>query len=135
MLNALKPYWSIIKAGLLLTGVLTVFSLGSWAGCSAGKRSSEARIAALTKDKDVLAAQNSAITEAVNQANKQVEANKRFAKEREEMAEKAAKDAAKAKKELAAKQKDFERRLKAAEKDPDCKAILEQRLCPLLRNY
>ena|SRR5688572_22990908 len=135
MLQALDPYKQVIKMGLLATAVIGIFSLGSWAGCSVGKRSNERAIETLTDQKATLMSQLTVISDKVEEANRQVEANKRFAKEREELAENAAREAAKAKKELAVKHKEFEQKLKSASKDPDCQAILEQELCPLLRNY
>lgn len=135
MLKALDPYKQLIKMGLLAVTVVVIFSLGSWAGCSVGKNHNSDVIQKLGKQNATLTAQLTVVNDKVEEANRQVEANKRFAKEREELAENAAKEAAKAKKELAVKHKEFEQKLKAASKDPDCQAILEQELCPLLRNY
>lgn len=135
MLEALKPYTLAIKLGSLLAGVLFIFSLGSWAGCTVGKRSNASTIATLTNDKITLTTQLSAISGQIEAANAQVEANKQFAREREKIAEEAARETAKAKKTLAAKEKEVAEKIKQARKDPDCEALLEMQLCPQLRNY
>lgn len=135
MLETLKPYMLAIKIGVLLVGVLGVFSLGSWAGCSVGKGQSASEISELKIEKGKLEVQVSSLAKDIENSNRQVEANKQFAKERQEMMEEAAKDAAKAKKALAEQRVSYEKKLKDAKKDPDCKAILEQQLCPLLQSY
>lgn len=135
MLTALQPYASAIKIGLQVAIVVAIFTLGSWAGCSVGKGQSADTIKDLNKQITTLTLQVDADAKAVAEANAQVQANKQFAKEREKMAEDAAKDAAKAKRELDAQGRAFQKKLKDAEKDPDCKAILEMNLCPLLRDY
>lgn len=135
MLEALKPYTLAIKIGSLLVGILLAFSLGSWAGCTVGKRSNAAAIATLTNDRITLTAQLAVINGQIEESNRQVEANKQFAREREKMAEAAAKEATKAKKALAAKEKEVAEKIRQARRDPDCEALLEMQLCPQLRNY
>lgn len=135
MLKQLEPYTAMIKLGLLGAAVLVVFSLGSWVGCSVGKNSNADIVRDLEKQNSTLTAQLSAVSTAVEESNRQVEANKQFAKEREKMAAAAAEEARKAKKALAAKEKEVADKLKQARKDPDCQALLEMQLCPQLRNY
>lgn len=135
MLTALQPYASAIKIGLQVAVVAAIFSLGSWAGCSAGKSQSADTIKDLNAQVTTLTVQAGVTAKDVEEANAQVKANQQFAKEREKMAESAAKDAAEAKKKLASQHEDYKRKLKDAKKDPDCQAIMELELCPLLRNY
>lgn len=135
MLTALQPYASAIKIGLQVAVVAVIFGLGSWAGCSVGKGQSADTIKGLNEQVSTLTVQAEVTAKAVEAANAQVKANQQFAKEREKMAEDAAKDAAKAKQELTTKHREFTKKLKDAEKDPDCKAIMEMELCPILRDY
>lgn len=135
MLPLLQPYASAIKIGVQVAIVVAIFTLGSWAGCSVGKGQSADTIKDLNEQVTTLTVQAGVTAKAVEAANAQVKANQQFAKEREKMAEDAAKDAAKAKKELASQHEDFKRKLKNAKKDPDCQAIMELELCPLLRSY
>lgn len=67
--------------------------------------------------------------------NAQVEANKALAKEREDMADKAAQEADIARKALTLKERERAARDREAELLPDCKSVLELKLCPELLEY
>lgn len=135
MLAAIEPYLKTIKLVALGLAIVVAFGLGNWSGCSVAKHQSAEQIKTLTDDKVTLSTQLSMTAAAVEEANRQVKANQQFAKEREKMAEDAAKQAEKAKKEMDAQGRAYEKKLRDAAKNPDCKSVLEQKLCPLVMDY
>lgn len=135
MLAAIEPYLKTIKLVALGLAVVVAFGLGNKVGCSVAKQQSAEQIKTLTDEKVTLSTQLSMTAAAVEEANRQVKANQQFAKEREKMAEDAAKQAEKAKKEMDAQGRAYEKKLRDAAKNPDCKAVLEQKLCPLVMDY
>lgn len=135
LLAAIEPYLKTIKLAALALVIVASLGLGTKVGCSVARSESAETIKALTDEKATLSTQLSLTAAAVEEANRQVKANQQFAKEREKMAEDAAKEAATAKKKLDVQERAYQKKLRDAERDPDCKAILEQKLCPLVMDY
>lgn len=135
MIAAIEPYLKTIKLVALALLIVASLGLGTKVGCSVARSQSAETIKTLTDEKATLTTQLSQTAAAVEEANRQVKANQQFAKEREKMAEDAAKQAEKAKKEMDAQGRAYEKKLRDAAKNPDCKAVLEQKLCPLVMDY
>lgn len=135
LLAAIEPYLKTIKLVALAVVIAASLGLGAKVGCSVARNESADTIKTLTDEKATLSTQLAQTAAAVEAANQQVKANKQFAKEREKMAEDAAKQAEKAKKEMDAQGRAYEKKLRDAAKNPDCKAVLEQKLCPLVMDY
>lgn len=135
LLAAIEPYLKTIKLVALAVVIVASLGLGSKVGCSVARKESAEQIKTLTDEKVDLSTKLSLTAAAVEEANRQVKANQQFAKEREKLAEDAAKQADKAKKEMDAQGRAYEKKLRDAAKNPDCKAVLEQKLCPLVMDY
>lgn len=118
------PYLSLIK----WIGAVLILAFMFVSGCMYGGRND----ALLEQQIQTLTDVNAEWTKAAKTAQKNVEANKKFAAEQEALAEQAAKEVDKLKKESAERQEQFEEQLRKADKEPTCAELLERELCPLL---
>lgn len=136
MIEELKLAWKTAKIWIQGVGIVGVFLLGSWAGCSAGHKQNASTIEEQGKTIAVQKAQLVANANAIEEANKQVKANQQFAREREQLANDIAKDVSKKNKKIAQLEEQISKKIVAAEKkNPDCKAVMEMNICPELMDY
>lgn len=131
MLNQLKPYLTLIKAGIgvLLLGVAFV------GGCRWEKNSYAEEKAELNTTIASQKLQLAALAGSLDEINQQALANKEAAEKAKERAEEAALEATKARAKLAREQAAWDKKFDAAQKDPDCKRLLETQLCPFIDSF
>lgn len=128
---ALNPYLLWIKLGF----IALVFLGGLWTGCDykEGRNNKE-----LQQEKDNVAyyqGQAKVTNEALVAMSKQAQANAAQAEKQMALAQKE-KERADANKALIAKQeKEQQKELEEAFNNPDCKKVLEQKLCPLIKDF
>lgn len=133
--DPIKPYLATIRLILYGLAVVLIFGAGGFAGCKIKEHSNDKELQTITENRDYWKGQSEANAAAIEENNRQVEANKQFAREQQKIAEQAMKDrdaAQKANKQQAAT---FDKKLKDARKDPDCGAVLRMNLCPILQDY
>lgn len=128
---ALAPYVIYIK----LVFIAALFVGGVFTGCEWEEGRNSKHVAAVEKERDTYKEQSNVNALALQEVNKQYEANKQAALEWKERAEVAANFAKKEKEKNEDLQSDFQKRLAKAKTNPDCKAIMEMNLCPTLRDY
>jgi hypothetical protein len=129
--NALTPYLNALKVAVLLSVLL----FGMWGGCAIKEKQYKVQLIEAKVDRDAAVATYNSLIEDIKRGNEKTEAARgedaRLIKENEELSKQVADE----KKKKAKEQKDWEKKLDAAAKDPDCKAILEANLCPLISDY
>ena len=127
-LDPIKPYLSLIKTvlcvGLLVGAFVT--------GCSHGEGNKQEEVVTLTAQVESLSDANKEWAKTAEEAQRQVVANKRFAKEQYDRAEGLAKDIGKLHIESQKRQDKSDKQLEAADKEPTCVELLERDLCPLV---
>lgn len=128
---AVAPYLLYIKLGLAAIALSVAFS----SGCTYGSDKQEVKTVKAENQANVYARQAEALADTIEEGNRQVAANQQAAREQAAIAAQAVKDAEVEKKKNTKLQQEFNKKLAAAKKDPDCKAVLEMKLCPALLNY
>lgn len=130
--NTLAPYAFWFK----VAGIAAVLFVAFVGGCSVGKNKGlqdrhdlETTNTALALQVQTLRVENDGYLTAMGEANKNAEANKKFAEERQKMAEDAAKKLEKYQEEQAKKQAKNEAELRNALKDPKCAELMKLKVC------
>lgn len=128
---ALSPYTFYLKLGLaaLLIGFLFV------SGCNYGESRQEVKTVKAERIADGYRTQAEVLAAGIEEGNRQVAANQQAVREQAAIAAQAVKDAEAEKKKNTQQQKEFNKKLEAAKLDPDCKAVMEMKLCKVLQNY
>lgn len=128
---AIAPYTFYLKLALLAL----LFVGGTLTGCHCQSTRNDKEVAALTTERDGYKEQATASASALTEVNRQTEANKIAAREQKERADAATEEATKQKRLLAQREDAWKKEYERLKKTPDCKNLLEQKLCPALRNY
>lgn len=130
-LAPIKPYLTLIKWGV---GVLLLLGAFAWGWNVKGNRD-EAKMGGMQQTIDAQLLQLETLNITLESVNAQTEENVKAAKEARERAEKAAAAAEKAKAKLDKKQAAWDREFEKAKRDPDCKELMERKLCPLIQDF
>ena len=128
---AVTPYVLYLKLAFLAV----LFLGGTFTGCKCQASRDESKIEAVEKERDGFKSQAEASATALTEVNRQTEANKRAAREQKERADEATEEATKQKRLLAQREDAWKKEYLRLKNTPDCKNLLEQNLCPALRNY
>jgi hypothetical protein len=99
------------------------------AGCNHGQSNKQEVITQLTEQRDAAMGANKEWKEKADEANRQVEANKRFAKEQMVEAEALAKELSKQRQDAARKQAKLTDQLNKALEEPECTELLKAHFC------
>lgn len=129
--NPLTPYLALIKWGV---GVLLLLTAFAWGWNIKGNRD-EAKMGGMQQTIDAQLAQLKTLNTTLESVNTQTDENVKAAREARERAEKAAAAAEKAKAKLDKKQAAWDREFEEAKRNPDCKELMERKLCPLIKDF
>lgn len=131
MLNQLKPYLTLIKAGIgvLLLGVAFI------GGCEWKENKEETAKLAMQTIIDAQKMQIASISGTLNEINAQALANKKAAEAARMRAETAALEAQLARAKLDREKAAWEIKFAEAKTDPNCQELLERKLCPLIDSF
>lgn len=124
-LDPIRPYLSLIKYGLLAALLCGAFITG----CNHGQDSKQEVITQLTTQRDAAIGANKLWKDKADEANRQVEANKRFAKEQMDAAENMAKQNVKLRQESERRQEKLTNQLNNALKESECTELLKAHFC------
>lgn len=134
-LDPLKPYATMIKWIAACVLVIALLGTGAGVGCSVKENRMEAQVLKVEKERDGYRTQAETSAAALVAVNDQTAANKKAAEDNAKAAEAATKAAEKAKADLAKRESAWQKEYAKLKKQPDCATILEQNLCPALRDY
>lgn len=128
---ALSPYLLWIKLGF----IALVFAGGMWSGCSWKEGRENKALDKAVEDRVYYQSQAQASSDALVAMNKQASDNARRAEEQKELADRERQRADANKALIAQQAKKAQTDLDRAYNNPDCKKVLEQKLCPLITDF
>lgn len=128
---AVSPYLLLIKLGL----VAALFLGGVFTGCQWQETRDDKKIATAETNVKYYQGQAVEVNKALVAMSDQAEANAAQAESQKAQADKAVQEAAAAKLKLDKQQSKWEKEFERIYKNPDCKRILEQKLCPLITDF
>lgn len=131
VIAAAQPYLIWLKLAFLAA----LFVGGVFTGCEWEEGRNSKHVAAVEKERDAYKSQSNINAAALQEVNKQFKANQQAAFEWKQRAEEAGHAADRERDKNNDLQEEFKKKLARAKKDPDCKAVMEMNICPMLRDY
>lgn len=129
--DPLKPYLTLIKWVLGVGLLFAAFASGcSWKGDRDEKEMGEMQ---QTIDAQLL--QLNSLTSTLESVNEQTAENMKVAEEARKLAQKAVDEAENAKGKLDKQQADWNKKFADAQRNPNCKELMEKKLCPLIQDF
>lgn len=128
---AAQPYLIWIK----LAFIASLFLGGLFTGCHVQKGRDAEKVTEITESRDYYKGQGDVLAKDLAEVNKQYKANAQAAREWRDRAQDIALAAAEEKKKNQRQQDKWEAELAKLKKDPDCKAILEMKLCKSITSF
>ena len=130
-LDPIKPYLSLIK---WIVGVGLLVAAFAWGWNVKGNRDA-AEMLGMQQTIDAQLVQLQSLNSSLNAVNEQTIANMKTAEEARKLAQQAVKEADKVKDTLDRKQAAWDKEFKRIKNNPDCKELMERKLCPLIKDF